>query len=324
MQTVEDFQDVAQSYRDFARNEASLSECFSTWAAGVAEDHPVLELLATLPFGKRQPNLVFAAARWHGSGTGSYDGLRATILEHWHQVRATVLARTTQTNEAGRCATLLPLLAQLPQPLALLEVGASAGLCLLPDRYSYRYSDGTSLDPADGASTVVLACETTGAVPVPQRLPDITWRVGIDLNPLDIADRESVAWLQTLVWPEHEDRRARLTAAINVARLDPPTLIAGDLFEHVANVAATAPADATLVVFHTATLAYLAKPEREAWVQVAAGLPGHWISNEGPNVLPAVTATAGCAPPAGPFFALALDGRCVAWAQGHGRSVHWC
>ncbi len=47
--------------------------------------------------------------------------------------------RSTQTSEPGRCATLLLLLARLPQPLALLEVGASAGLCLLPDRYGYDY-----------------------------------------------------------------------------------------------------------------------------------------------------------------------------------------
>ncbi len=104
----------------------------------MAEDPEVLELLAMLPTGKRQPNLVFAAARWHGSGTGPYDALRNTLLRRWEDGRATVLERSTQTNEVGRCATLLPSLARLPQPLALLEVGASAGLCLFHDRYSYR------------------------------------------------------------------------------------------------------------------------------------------------------------------------------------------
>jgi hypothetical protein len=48
-----------------------------------------------------------------------------------------MLAQSTQTNEPGRCAALLPMLARLPEPLALLEVGASAGLCLLPDFYTY-------------------------------------------------------------------------------------------------------------------------------------------------------------------------------------------
>ncbi|MFE1255308.1 DUF2332 family protein, partial [Streptomyces fungicidicus] len=61
------------------------------------------------------------------------------VVRHWGQVSSLMLARMTQTNESARCATLLPVLAALPQPLALIEVGASAGLCLYPDRYRYRY-----------------------------------------------------------------------------------------------------------------------------------------------------------------------------------------
>ena len=86
-------------------------------------------------------------------------------------MRATVLARATQTNEAGRCAVLLPFLAELPQPLALLEVGASAGLCLLPDRYSYRYDDGTDLDPHDGPRTSLLPCALGPGVAAPGACP---------------------------------------------------------------------------------------------------------------------------------------------------------
>jgi len=324
VQTVDDFEDVQQSYRDFARNEVELSACFSRWAAAVAEDPEIVALLATLPPGKRQPNLVFAAARWNGSGTGPYDDLRTTLLSRWQAVRDSVLARSTQTNEVGRCAALIPLLAHLPQPLALLEVGASAGLCLFPDRYSYRYSNGAALDPADGVSPVVLPCEISGSVPVPQRLPEIAWRRGIDLSPLNTANEDSMAWLEALVWPEHEDRRLRLAAAISMARQNPPTLVAGDLIETVGDVAATAPSNATLVVFHSAVLAYLPKPVRESWVELAMALPGHWISNEAPNVLASVSATAPCAPPPGPQFALALDGQCVGWAHGHGRSLLWC
>ena len=239
-------------------------------------------------------------------------------------MRTTILARSTQTNEVGRCATLLPLLAQLPGPLALLEVGASAGLCLYPDRYSYRYSDGTSLDPADGPSPVVLSCEVSGPVPLPTRLPEVVWRAGIDLNPLDVTDPDATAWLEQLVWPEHDDRRARLAAAVDIARHEPPTLVAGDLLESVAELASSAPPDATLVVFHSAVIAYLPDAARAAWRAVAPTLPGHWISNEGPRVLADVAATAACPAPEGPQFALALDGRTLAWAHGHGRTLLWC
>ena len=162
---------VRQAYRAFAEREAhGVSPVYEDWALGVADDDAVADLLMTLPSGKRQPNLVFAAARWHGA-RGGYDTFRSTLLERWPDVRATILARATQTNEAGRCAVLLPFLAELPQPLALLEVGASAGLCLLPDRYSYRYDDGTALDPVSGPADVLLPCALGPGVAAPLACP---------------------------------------------------------------------------------------------------------------------------------------------------------
>ncbi|MGY2064045.1 DUF2332 family protein [Blastococcus sp. SYSU DS0619] len=71
-------------------------------------------------------------------GTAAYDAqLRDWTLEDRLRLRATVLAHATQTDEPARCAALLPLLAGIAEPLALIEVGAAAGLCLYPDRYSY-------------------------------------------------------------------------------------------------------------------------------------------------------------------------------------------
>jgi hypothetical protein len=85
-----------------------------------------------------------------GTPTG-WAQFRAEILQH-DALRATILGRSTQTNEPGRCAALLPVLARLPQSLALLEVGASAGLCLLPNFYAYDYG-GHTLGPASGRLT---------------------------------------------------------------------------------------------------------------------------------------------------------------------------
>lgn len=310
---------VPTTYRAFAEREArGVSPLYEAWAHEVSEDAEVAELLATLPTGKRQPNLVFAAARWHGADAG-YANLRATLLGRWPQVRATILVRATQTNEAGRCAVLLPFLARLPQPLALLEVGASAGLCLLPDRYSYAYDDGTRLDPDDGPSDVVLPCALTGGARAPERLPEVAWRAGIDLAPVDVLDADACRWLETLVWPEHDERRERLHRALGVARRDPPRVVAGDLLEALPALAGEAPADATLVVFHSAVLAYLDAEARSAFVDLVGRLPGRWISNEGARVLPSTAHLA--AGPGGRGFVVAVDGVPHAYADPHGRRL---
>ena len=172
MQIVDDLRDTAGFYSFFAETEAKgESATFADWAAGVARDPEVLALLDRLPPVKRQPNLVFAAARWHGARTPSdYGVLREVLLEAWPQVEETILARSTQTNEVGRCATLLPVLGGLGGPLALLEVGASAGLCLHPDRWSYRYLDAAGVEQvrAEGGRAHWISNE---GAPV---LPDVT------------------------------------------------------------------------------------------------------------------------------------------------------
>src|SRR5262249_29701438 len=127
---------IAAQYRRFAEIEArGRSPLYKALALGVAEDAFALEFLAGLPEAKRQPNLLLAAVR-HVAGTArDWPAFRALLVERGAEVCTTMLARRTQTNEPGRCAALLPILARLPQPLALLEFGASAGHCLLPDRY---------------------------------------------------------------------------------------------------------------------------------------------------------------------------------------------
>lgn len=337
-------EDVSGFYRHFAEQEAKgESLTFERWAAGVAADPEVLALLRRLPVAKRQPNLVFAAARWHGAATQTsdpdYATLRPVLLEDWPAVRETILTRSTQTNEVGRCATLLPVLAALEGPLALVEVGASAGLCLHPDRWSYRYlEDGGEIarvDPAAGSGEVVLDCTVRGPVPLPRTVPEVVHRGGVDLNPLDLSVGDTAAWLETLVWPEHQDRRARLATACRVVADEPVDLVRGDLLtgldEAVSRAREAAPG-ATLVVLHSAVIAYLDAEGRERWPGVvtealervrADGGRAHWVSNEGPGVLPDVAATARCGPVPSDFC-LALDGRALGWCHGHGRHLTWC
>src|SRR5207248_2893039 len=249
-------------YRRFAADEANgKSPLYEELARGVAADSEILDFLITLPRPKRQPNLLFAAAR---SLLGTPDGwnrFRRGVGQRKDALRALMLRRSTQTNEPGRCAVLLPVLAMLPQPLALLEVGASAGLCLLPDCYGYDYDRHRV--PADPPRPI-FPCEADSKTPLPRELPEIVWRAGLDLEPIDLADPEQVAWLEALVWPEETDRLDRLRAAIEIARGRKPRVVKGDLLRDLAALAAEAPKDATLVVFHTAVLVYVRSPSDRA------------------------------------------------------------
>jgi hypothetical protein len=311
-------------YLSWADHEAhGVSPLYEALARAVAESEALLAFVAALPERKQQPNLVFAAVR-HLYGTPRDPRHFAELVErHAKAIRRVVLARRTQTNEPGRCATLLPVLARLPQPLALLEVGASAGLCLLPDLYGYDYGRA-QLQPEgpDADRAPVFPCRANEVTPIPERLPRIAWRAGLDLNPLDVQDPEAAAWLQTLVWPGQEARAERLATALDVARRDPPRVVKGDLLHDLHAVAATAPADATLVVFHTAVLAYVAPDERDRFVEDVGALDAVWISNEDPDVFPWITSKLDGEPPASRAL-LAVDGVPVAFTGFHGQSIDW-
>src|ERR1044072_8031784 len=192
-----DAPDVAARYLRFANTEgAEHPPRYAATSAGGGLRPEVLAFLPAFRGDKQQPNLRLAAVR-HLFGTPAcWSDFRNTLLANRDAVAALMRSRSTQTNEPNRCATLLPLLAQLPQPLALIEVGASAGLCLLPDRYGY---DHRRARPPGGP---MLRCSVHDRAPLPGSLPQIVWRAGLDLNPVDLSDAGEVAWLETLVWPE--------------------------------------------------------------------------------------------------------------------------
>jgi hypothetical protein len=306
-------------YLDFAAEARGNSASYERLARAVADDAELLRRVDELPEPKRQPNLLLGATRYLGGPVHDPAAFHEWVVERWDEVTAVIRHRRTQTNEAGRCAVLLPVLARLPQPLALLEVGASAGLCLYPDRYRYRY-DGMVYGAED--ATVSLDCAVSGPVPLPEAMPLVVWRAGLDLNPLNAADEHDVRWLEALVWPEQEHRRERLRAAAAIARAEPPVLVRGDLLDDLPTLAAQAPPGATLVVFHSAAVTYVPNRVRTAFVDLVTGLPGHWVSNEGTRVLPGI-APPNVAPEPGMRGLLALDGRPVAFTASHGQALQW-
>ena len=325
---MEPYAGVAAQYAEFADHAEGDSPCLVEWGRGVAADAEVLAWVDTLPGLKKQPNIVFAAARWHGvTAPGPYAGLREALLSDDGSIRATILARSTQTNEVGRLATLLPAfgLAVPDGPVALLEAGASAGLNLYADRWGYAWS--TAAGVVELGPPPRLPCTVTGPAPLPAGRPHIAWRGGVDLNPLDVTDPDAMRWLETLVWPEEDDRRERLRHAVEVAAADPPALVRGDLLDELPALVDEASAYGTVIVFHSAVAAYLPLERRRRFQELMLGLVAegrcHWVSNEGPNVLPDLLATVPEPERYARHFVLGVDGRMVGRAHGHGQYLEW-
>lgn len=317
---------VRDRYARFAENEApGRSTLYAEWAAGVAGDAAVQCLLARIPENRRQPPLVFAVARLLGAPLAGYATWREFVLGNADAVVAECSARSLQTNEPLRLAALLPVLSQIDGPIALLEIGASAGLCLYPDRYSYRFigPDGVlraALDPGDGVSRVVLDSRVDGTMPE-VRMPEVVWRAGIDLVPLDARDADDRRWLQGLVWPGERGREQRIADALDIVAADPPLLVAGDALERLDALAAEAPAGATLVITTPGVLVHIPRAARSALVARIRALPARWVTIDPPGILdvwePSIDADDW------PGFVVALDGRVSAAADPLGAWWEW-
>jgi len=161
-----------------------------------------------------------------------------------------------QTNEVQRAWGLLPGFLSLAdgRPFDLLELGPSAGLNLVWDRYRYRYSTGEwghgPLELA-GADRIPPPPELFG------RTVEVARRRGIDLSPVDATTEHGSRLLQAFVWADQADRLERLRSAIEILRADPPALLRGDYVESLPALLADRREGTQLVVFQTASTMYV-------------------------------------------------------------------
>ncbi|KQO81926.1 hypothetical protein ASF17_12630 [Frigoribacterium sp. Leaf263] len=327
-----------------AHAEAAVRErspLYDEWSRGIADDPDVLALIGRAPEARRQPALVLAVARWLGAPLEPWPSLREWMLAHPDALVAELGRRTTQVNDVRRLGPVSLALSRVDGPVALLEVGASAGLCLFPDRYAFhatarghgvdvdlRWGDpvgdvvvGLDIDLGSGADAPPSAL--AGAVSAGRvELPEIVWRAGLDLDPVDVTDPSAVSWLETSLPPGPSDRVDLLRRAVAVARSAPPRILRADAVDGLAAAAADAPTDARLVVVSTGTLVYLPGARRQAFVDAVRRLDASWISYERRDLLHDVVVPphAGLAP-GGDFAALALDGHALAVGDAHGTRV---
>lgn len=194
-----------------------------------------------------------------------------------------------QTNEAGRSAALTAGLAWLAargmQRFEVLEIGASAGMNLLMDRYRYDLG-GAVFGPED--SPVTIAPEWKGDPPPDAHFAFDSLR-GVDIRPIDVTDDRAAERLKAYVWHDNAERFDRLAHGIAMIRARPVRLDKGDAADWLAErLAEPQAAGVTRVLTHSVMWQYLprAKQQRitammeEAGAKADADRPLAWVSLE--------------------------------------------
>ena len=298
-------------FAEFAQSASPRAPLYVRVATGIAGDAELSGLLLLAPPTQRQPVLLLACvhalllaggddesnndlARFYPNLTADPDpgdpmpAFRAFCRRHADELAELLATQSTQTNEIGRCALLLPVLGVLADEagdLAHLDVGASAGLNVLFDRYEYLYEPGGRVG---GPSPVRLECGTRGAVPVPTSMPAVVQRCGLDRSPVDVHDPARRRWLEACVWPDQTDRFERLRAAQEIAAGSDIDVRRGDAVTDGTAIAASF--DAHPVITNTWVLNYLSPDDRRAYVDALGDLGAQrdlsWIFLEMPLLVP--------------------------------------
>jgi hypothetical protein len=289
--TDADLDRIAERFRSFGRLECpGRSALYAQLSEGIAGDAALLRLAAHARPGTPLPNVLFAAVHFLLLGgvqhplaafyadldasPSTTDGdpfpaLRDFCHEHHEALLPLVATRLVQTAQVRRCSLLLPAFELVfrrgnGRPLALVEIGASAGLNLRWDRYRYAYSDGRRCGPAGAPLELGTTLRGGGRPPLPEsRLPPVATRLGLDLNPIDVRDPEETRWLRALIWPDETGKAQELERALAAALAEPPPLVAGDALDTLPAALAAAPAEAMLCVYHSFTVNQFSPTARE-------------------------------------------------------------
>jgi hypothetical protein len=280
-------------WKDFARDAARLnSPLYAALALGVDGDAELKGLAARRRKGQPPSNLLFAAVHYlllrgadHPlrSCYATLGGTRPTAdafslfrdfaLSHRAEIQALVETRVTNTNEVNRSAVLRAgfgaLAAADDTPLHLIEIGPSAGLNLIWDRYSVDYLRGTDIAARVMPDAALrLSCALKGALPPVNRMPPILSRLGLERDPVDLTDDRDRDWLRAVIWGDQSHRLARLESAIAMfletpLAVHPGPIRAGDALDLLPGVLAGIPGDDPVCVYHTIAVYQFSAAMRE-------------------------------------------------------------
>jgi hypothetical protein len=271
---MENAEYLQHCFRHFPSMCADRSPLYATLSPRIADDPQVFMLVSTRQPGQSPVNLLFGAvhylllggaqhplAEFYPSVGGrrppddAYPAFADFCGQFEDQITELSATRRVQTNEVGRCGLLLPAFALAweqadRRPLHIIEVGASAGLNLMFDHYRYEYTNGHVCGPRSAAQ---IRTELRGEVacPLPEVMPQVAGRVGVDVSPVDVTDKDAIRWVESLIWADQLDRVERFRQAVALVRTHPPRVSAGDGLELVPDVVGQVSDAARPCLFHS-------------------------------------------------------------------------
>lgn len=194
------------------------------------------------------------------NGPATDDRLRESLVEAFRRHDAALLPWldfAPQTNEVGRSAALYLGLMEIARrtalPIHLYEIGTSAGINLMLDRYEYDLGGKIFGSPG---SKLRLSPDWEGPVPA-EAQPELLSRQGCDLSPIQVADPQQRRRLEAYVWPDQEERQRRLAAAIDVLLQSPPEIERAEAADWVCErIRADRPEGSVAVLMHSLAFTY--------------------------------------------------------------------
>ncbi|KGR74321.1 DUF2332 domain-containing protein [Ureibacillus manganicus] len=279
-------QDLSSRFLQFAKECEDSSPLYEYLSTQIAQDIVLQNVAAQVPAGQPVPNMLFASV--HYLLMGQDDELRSYyptftktplpvensllpfkqfVLKNHKLLMMLFRTRLVQTNEVRRCAYMYPIFTEIYEeqgkPLALLEIGTSAGLQLGVDQYNYLYNDEIWVRNTPNLLTIT---STNLGNPLPNSIhtpPVVKTRIGADLNPINLKIGKELKWLQALIWPEHHDRRKMLVEAAQVVNNLEIQFVRGDAIEKLEDLCASISEDEQIVVFHTHVANQIPRDKRE-------------------------------------------------------------
>ncbi len=267
---------LSQTFINFAERECiGSSRLYEHLSIKISGDEALLEICMNAREGQPVPNLLFGAVHYlllkgkeHSlkeyypslveypkAYMESYGPFRDFCFTYREEIEFILRSRRVQTNEVRRCAYLYPAFCTVHEiakkPLALIEIGTSAGLQLLWDHYSYTYGQESTYGNSESKLTISAEIKGENVPNLPFIPPPVSIRIGLDLHTVDLNVEDEKLWLKSLIWPEYAERLSMFEKAAAYVKGSSLRLINGDGADLLPDCIQDIPENHAVCIFHT-------------------------------------------------------------------------